>query len=118
MYGSSLTCVTRSPRASSNAPTEALASPLPIDETTPPVTNTYLVGFRLLMPDLPISTPERTARERERWHGVGAPRLAEFSRRGPPNSAAKKVVQLSGSALVACGRESHAPSTMARGGIG
>src|SRR6202035_5656697 len=52
--------------------------PLPIDETTPPVTNTYLVGFRLLMPDLPISTPERTARERERGDGVGEPVLRTF----------------------------------------
>ena len=29
-------------------PTEALASPLPIEETTPPVTKTYFVGFRLM----------------------------------------------------------------------
>ena len=27
---------------------DALASPLPIDETTPPVTNTYFVGLRLM----------------------------------------------------------------------
>src|SRR3974390_902968 len=49
MYGSSFTCVTRRPRASSSAPTDAQASPLPIEETTPPVTNTYLVGLRLIV---------------------------------------------------------------------
>ena len=47
MYGSSLRSVTRSPRASRSAPTDALARPFPIDDTTPPVTNTYFVGFRL-----------------------------------------------------------------------
>src|SRR3954469_24693378 len=40
MYGSSLTCVTRSPRASMSAPIDALASPLPMELTTPPVMNT------------------------------------------------------------------------------
>src|SRR6478735_10965506 len=43
MYGSSFMCVTRSPRASINAPIDADVSPLPIEETTPPVTNTNLV---------------------------------------------------------------------------
>src|SRR5215510_10901774 len=38
MYGSILSRVTFSPRASSNAPREAAASPLPSEETTPPVT--------------------------------------------------------------------------------
>ena len=32
------------PRASSRAPIQAVVSPLPIDETTPPVTKMYLVG--------------------------------------------------------------------------
>src|SRR5687768_14827103 len=54
MYGSSFTIVTRSPRASSNAPTDALARPLPIDDTTPPVTNTNLVGLRLIDPAISI----------------------------------------------------------------
>src|SRR6185503_6417794 len=43
MYGSSFMCVTRRPRASINAPIDADVSPLPIEETTPPVTNTNLV---------------------------------------------------------------------------
>src|SRR4051812_27337568 len=43
MYGSSFMCVTCSPRASINAPIDADVSPLPIEETTPPVTNTNLV---------------------------------------------------------------------------
>src|SRR4029079_14514739 len=47
MYGSSLMCVTRRPRASISAPIEAAPRPLPIEETTPPVTKTNLV--RLLM---------------------------------------------------------------------
>ncbi len=48
MYGSSFTWVTRRPRASSSAPIDALARPLPIEETTPPVTKTNLVGLRLM----------------------------------------------------------------------
>jgi hypothetical protein len=36
-------CVTRSPRASISAPIDAEVSPLPIEETTPPVTKTNFV---------------------------------------------------------------------------
>jgi hypothetical protein len=43
MYGSSLMCVTLRPRASISAPSDAAPRPLPIDETTPPVTKTNLV---------------------------------------------------------------------------
>src|SRR6185503_12227595 len=43
MYGSSFMCVTPRPRASISAPMDADVSPLPIDETTPPVTNTNFV---------------------------------------------------------------------------
>src|ERR1700722_4455328 len=43
MYGSSLRRVTFRPRDSRIAAREAAAIPLPRDETTPPVTNTYLV---------------------------------------------------------------------------
>src|SRR2546430_16912943 len=49
MYGSSFAWVTRKPRASRSAPTEALAKPFPMEETTPPVTNTYFVGLRLIV---------------------------------------------------------------------
>jgi hypothetical protein len=38
MYGSSFIIVTRSPRASRIAPSEAAAMPLPSEDTTPPVT--------------------------------------------------------------------------------
>src|SRR5258705_10528211 len=41
MYGSIFCSVTRKPRASSSAPIEAAARPLPRDETTPPVTKMY-----------------------------------------------------------------------------
>ena len=43
MYGSILTSVTLRPRASSSAPIDADARPLPSDETTPPVTKMNLV---------------------------------------------------------------------------
>ncbi len=43
MYGSSFIRVTEKPRASRMAPTEAAATPLPSEETTPPVTKMYLV---------------------------------------------------------------------------
>src|SRR5215468_3919903 len=41
MYGSIFCSVTRKPRASSSAPIEASARPLPRDDTTPPVTKMY-----------------------------------------------------------------------------
>src|SRR5258706_9958716 len=43
MYGSNFCSVTRKPRASSSAPMDAAAIPLPSPETTPPVTKMYLV---------------------------------------------------------------------------
>src|SRR6267142_456846 len=45
MYGSSLMLVTRMPRDSRIAAREAAAIPFPRLETTPPVTNTYLVMY-------------------------------------------------------------------------
>ena len=45
MYGSILRMVTFRPRLSSSAPIEAEASPLPSDDTTPPVTKMNLVRF-------------------------------------------------------------------------
>src|SRR5512134_1310209 len=46
MYGSSLMLVTRMPRDSRIAARDAAAMPLPREETTPPVTKTYLVIYR------------------------------------------------------------------------
>src|SRR5215831_18836979 len=43
MYGSIFCSVTRKPRASSSDPIEAAASPLPKDDTTPPVTKMNFV---------------------------------------------------------------------------
>ncbi len=43
MYGSIFWRVTRKPRASSREPIDAAASPLPSEDTTPPVTKMYLV---------------------------------------------------------------------------
>src|SRR5688500_474540 len=45
MYGSSLMLVTRMPRDSRIAAREAAAMPFPNEETTPPVTKTYLVIY-------------------------------------------------------------------------
>src|SRR5882762_5275156 len=45
MYGSSLILVTRMPRDSRIAAREAAAMPFPREETTPPVTKTYLVIY-------------------------------------------------------------------------
>jgi hypothetical protein len=42
MYGSSLRKVILSPRLSSRLPIDADASPLPNEDTTPPVTKMYL----------------------------------------------------------------------------
>src|ERR1700716_1498601 len=74
MYGSSLMLVTRMPRASRIAAREAAAMPFPKEETTPPVTKTYLViylgrvGMEKLtgMPDAPqIVVPLRQCAERK-----------------------------------------------------
>src|SRR5262252_3997210 len=53
MYGSILTSVTLSPRASSKAPMDADATPLPSDDTTPPVTKMNLVFAVLFMAPAP-----------------------------------------------------------------
>src|SRR5258705_3437452 len=49
MYGSALTIVTVRPRASSSAPIDAEATPLPSDDTTPPVTKMNLVLLASLL---------------------------------------------------------------------
>ena len=41
-YGSNFCTCTLSPRAFSSRPSDAAVMPLPSDETTPPVTKTYL----------------------------------------------------------------------------
>src|SRR4051812_33443377 len=46
-YGSNFCTWTWSPRALRRRPSEAAVMPLPRDETTPPVTNTYFVFGRL-----------------------------------------------------------------------
>jgi hypothetical protein len=45
MYGSNFWSTTRYPRLFSNIPKAAALVPLPIDDTTPPVTKTYLVSL-------------------------------------------------------------------------
>src|SRR5690242_7177104 len=46
-YGSSFCIVTRRPRLDSRAPSELAVSPLPSEDTTPPVTKTNFVGWEL-----------------------------------------------------------------------
>jgi hypothetical protein len=51
MYGSIFCIETFKPRASINAPIEAAASPLPREETTPPVTNiNFVFMWKFLSP--------------------------------------------------------------------
>src|SRR5687768_17192223 len=48
-YGSNLSTVTRRPRSASSRPREAAAIPFPSEDTTPPVTKMYLVGWGLVV---------------------------------------------------------------------
>src|SRR5688572_25278013 len=48
MYGSSFMFATRRPRFSMSAPIDAARSPFPREDTTPPVTNTYLVWLAMV----------------------------------------------------------------------
>src|SRR6266403_1953383 len=47
-YGSNFWRTTRSPRASSNVPSDAAARPLPNELTTPPVTKMYFIETLLV----------------------------------------------------------------------
>ena len=73
MYGSSLRCVTSSPRFSSSAPIDAAARPLPSELTTPPVTNMYLV----FLPRFTMAVPLLLTHQRR-------PRGAPARAPGPP----------------------------------
>src|SRR5436190_5725203 len=50
MYGSNFCSETLRPRALRSRPSDAAVIPLPSDETTPPVTNTYLTCLLTLAP--------------------------------------------------------------------
>src|ERR1700732_424819 len=67
IYGSSLTMLTLSPRASRMAPRDADAMPLPSEETTPPVTKTnrVMMGHRRLKEP---SARHSNSRERKQSH--------------------------------------------------
>src|SRR5579863_1672495 len=68
-YGSNFCRVTRSPRLSSKQPMEAAAMPLPRDDTTPPVTNMYLVAGINSAPTsiMMVQTAWRHARDPEAY---------------------------------------------------
>src|SRR5713226_8701191 len=59
MYGSIFWSVTLKPRASRSAPIDAAASPLPRDDTTPPVTKMYLGGKSPLLSGFDPCADER-----------------------------------------------------------
>src|SRR5262249_34131847 len=88
MYGSILTSVTRSPRASSNAPIDADATPFPSDDTTPPVTKmNFVFDVPFVMPALrnvapnpqknrsPVAEPWRFSARVTAW-GAASPEPA------------------------------------------
>src|SRR6187200_640412 len=70
IYGSNFWTWTFRPRAFRSRPSEAAVMPLPRDETTPPVTNTYFVGrARISVPSgsaAPLHGRERQARQERR----------------------------------------------------
>src|SRR5262249_29209416 len=78
MYGSSFMFATFRPRFSSSAPIDALARPLPSDETTPPVTKMYLCCFD-------IRCPEYSFRAGLRVNGYLPPSPTLESRRARPD---------------------------------
>src|SRR5699024_10970309 len=77
MYGSSLRWVTLMPRDSRMAPSEAAAMPLPKEDTTPPVTKTYLVMGTLLRESAMIT--EEPAGPEAALCGSAASRRGAFS---------------------------------------
>src|SRR4030095_1897154 len=110
MYGSIFCRDTRYPRASSSAPIDAAASPLPSEETTPPVTKMNfgpkssllfpvlnpglnVVDFTLLVANFPLepAVPDRgehrghvRARRHAQRDGIAAPE------RRPPGLARRR----------------------------
>jgi hypothetical protein len=57
MYGSNFWSPTLRPRATRRRPIEAAAMPLPSDETTPPVMNTYRVSGTIWVSRVRIGHP-------------------------------------------------------------
>src|ERR1044071_6666598 len=74
MYGSNFISVTEKPRDSRMAPTEAAATPLPREDTTPPVMKMYLVA--MLAASYPIEINPAAPgwqRKRKKIHGLPRP---------------------------------------------
>src|SRR2546426_6215496 len=109
MYGSIFCSVTRNPRASSNAPIEAAASPLPRDETTPPVTKMYFgansSSFRQPLSDM------RLFHRAVRQHAV-EPRVAHLGEHARHRRAARDAERDDVVAAERAGdrREPHEPA--------
>src|SRR5680860_866218 len=86
MQGSSLIIVTLMPRASRIAPREAAAMPLPSEDTTPPVINTYRVmgftehpaGDTIACLTLPKSHGAHNSTRHARHQHTGVPRQDYF----------------------------------------
>src|SRR5512138_2533368 len=109
MYGSIFCRATRYPRASSSAPMDAAARPLPSEDTTPPVTKIYfaaksslpfsceplsnIVDFPGPIGDFPVEPA--VAQLRERTRHSGSPRHPEgdhllAAQRGLPRPFARR----------------------------
>src|SRR5205807_2773624 len=88
MYGSSFWRETLRPRASRMVPIDAAVIPLPIEETTPPVTKTYFGTGTLFYAGATLS-----AKRIFRQHDVSSDRLAVFVCAGhPPRSNLGRAV--------------------------
>src|SRR5262245_4374994 len=94
MYGSAFTIVTVRPRASSNAPIDAEATPLPRDDTTPPVTKMNLVLLAsLLMTHLhPRVSPPRCPRSSRQLQVFRSVHLDQSLRGAPLGDAYRNPV--------------------------
>src|SRR5690349_15112967 len=96
MYGSSLTTPTFRPRAFSRRPRDAAVMPLPSDETTPPVMNTYRVRPSTAPPssNVPDMVPSRPADRTGRSAAAAAQRPRQLEALGRAGVGAQHPRQL------------------------
>src|SRR5881227_4365571 len=81
-YGSNFWTSTFRPRDFSSRPSDAAVIPLPSDETTPPVTNTYLACLLTYAPPFRRVTGPREGIIRERRDGADADRRLHLANSG------------------------------------
>src|SRR5881409_3142070 len=78
MYGSSLRKLILNPRASSSEPIEALASPLPNEESTPPVTKMYFIRIASRAATVTVLARPRNRSRASRPHPLRDQRLDDL----------------------------------------